>query len=93
MLFLSGAADGVSVIVRQSLYQLHTPHAFRGRVASVSGMFISASNELGGFESGLAAQLLGPVPAVVAGGLIAILTVAAIRFRYPALGRNDARAA
>jgi MFS family permease len=93
MLVCSGAADGVSVIIRQSLYQMHTPDAYRGRVSSVSGVFISISNEVGGFESGLAAQFLGPVRAAVIGGLIAIAAVAAIRIRYPTLGREAERAA
>lgn len=88
MLFLSGAADGISVIIRQSLYQLHTPDAFRGRVASVNGVFVSISNEVGGFESGLAAQYLGAVRATVLGGFVAIAAVMMIRMKYPTLGKN-----
>ncbi len=93
MLFASGAADAVSVIIRQSLYQRHTPDSYRGRVSSVSGVFISISNEVGGFESGLAAQFMGIVPAAVAGGLIAILSVIAIRLKYPTLEKEDERVA
>ncbi|WCT74601.1 MFS transporter [Sphingomonas naphthae] len=71
-LALLGAADMVSVYVRQSLIQLHTPDSMRGRVGAVSGLFISGSNELGEAESGAMAALLGPVAAVVAGGVAAI---------------------
>jgi predicted MFS family arabinose efflux permease len=92
MLILSGAADGASVIIRQSLYQAHTPDAYRGRVASVSGIFISASNEIGGFESGLAAQLMGIIPSVVFGGVVTLMTVAVMRWKYPRLDEEAARA-
>ena len=71
-LIVAGAADMVSVYVRSSLIQLHTPDHMRGRVSAVSQLTISASNELGEFESGVAASLLGPVGAVVAGGVAAI---------------------
>ena len=64
-LFVLGAADMLSVYVRQSLIQLYTPDAMRGRVAAVSTLFISASNELGETESGFLAALVGPVVAVV----------------------------
>ncbi len=68
-----GAADMFSVYVRQSLIQLHTPDEMRGRVGAVSSLFISASNELGEAESGLLAAAIGPVAAVVAGGIGAVL--------------------
>lgn len=71
-LTIAGAADMVSVYVRQSLIQLHTPDEMRGRVGAVSALTISASNELGETESGLLASLIGPVAAVVAGGVAAI---------------------
>lgn len=71
-LIVAGAADMVSVYVRQSLIQLHTPDAMRGRVGAVSALTISASNELGEAETGLMASLLGPVGAVVVGALAAI---------------------
>jgi MFS family permease len=71
-LALLGAADMLSVYVRQSLIQLYTPNAMRGRVGAVSSLFISASNELGEAESGFLAALIGPVTAVVAGGVGAI---------------------
>ena len=71
-LIVAGGADMISVYVRQSLIQLHTPDAMRGRVSAVSQLTISASNELGEFESGVMASLLGPVGAVVFGGVGAI---------------------
>ena len=71
-LIVAGGADMISVYVRQSLIQLHTPDAMRGRVSAVSQLTISASNELGEFESGVMASLLGPVGAVVVGGVGAI---------------------
>ena len=71
-LALLGAADMFSVYVRQSLIQLYTPDEMRGRVGAVSSLFISASNELGEAESGFLGALIGPVPAVIAGGFGAI---------------------
>jgi MFS family permease len=72
MLFLLGCADMVSVFIRGTLNQLYTPDDMRGRVSAISGLFISASNELGEAESGLLAAAVGPMVAVVAGGLGAI---------------------
>lgn len=72
MLAITGAADMISVYIRQSLIQLATPDGMRGRVSSVSFIFISASNELGEFESGVAARFLGPVGAVLLGGCVAL---------------------
>src|SRR5206468_6232122 len=72
-LALLGAADMFSVYVHQSLIQLYTPDSMRGRVGAVSSLFISASNELGEAESGFLAALIGPVAAVVGGGVGAIL--------------------
>jgi MFS family permease len=86
-LLLLGAADMFSVFVRQSLMLIYTPDEMRGRVGAVSGLFISASNELGEAESGLLASLIGPVAAVVAGGLGAIgVTLLWMRF-FPELRR------
>ncbi len=84
-LTLLGAADMFSVYVRQSLIQLHTPDEMRGRVGAVSSLFISASNELGETESGFLAALIGPVAAVVAGGVGAIAIVAIWAHRFPEL--------
>jgi MFS family permease len=84
-LALLGAADMLSVYVRQSLIQLYTPDAMRGRVAAVSTLFISASNEMGEAESGFLAALVGPVVAVVGGGIGAILVVIAWSRIFPEL--------
>lgn len=86
-LFVLGAADMVSVYVRQSLIQLYTPDAMRGRVGAVSTLFISGSNELGEAESGFLAALVGPVAAVVGGGLGAILVTALWARLFPELRR------
>ena len=72
MLVLSGIFDGVSVVMRTTILQLATPDAMRGRVSSINGIFIGSSNELGAFESGLAARLLGLVPSVVFGGVMTL---------------------
>jgi hypothetical protein len=84
-----GAVDMVSVVLRQTILPLVTPDELRGRVNAVEMVFISASNELGAFESGVAAALLGAVPAVVLGGC-ATIAVAAIWWKaFPALARVD----
>ncbi len=82
-LLAAGALDLVSVIVRQTLVQVLTPDSMRGRVTAVSSIFISSSNELGGFESGVAASLLGLVPSVVLGGVASILVVLAVLRIWP----------
>ncbi len=89
MLAITGAADMISVYVRQSLIQFATPDAMRGRVASVSFIFISASNELGEFESGVAARFLGPVGAVVLGGTVAIVTALTWFRVFPQMAKAD----
>ena len=89
LLAITGAADMISVFVRQSLIQLATPDAMRGRVSAVSYIFISGSNELGEFESGIAAWLLGPIGAVLLGGGMAITTAAAWAKLFPALATVD----
>lgn len=84
-----GAADSISVVIRQTLVQLETPDAMRGRVSAVNSVFIGASNQLGEFESGMAAALIGVVPSVVAGG-IGTLLIAALWIRlFPALWQRD----
>jgi MFS family permease len=89
-LAVSGAADMVSVVIRQTLVQLETPDAMRGRVSAVNSVFIGASNQLGEFESGATAALLGPVGSVVLGGL-GTLAVAGLWLRlFPALAQRDA---
>ncbi|WP_084421075.1 MFS transporter [Henriciella litoralis] len=88
-LAVTGAADEISVYVRASLIQLATPDKMKGRVSSVSFIFISASNELGEFESGVAARLLGPVGAVVFGGCAAIATALLWTRLFPELAKAD----
>jgi len=83
MLFLAGAFDNISVVIRHTLVQVRTPDVLRGRVSAVNGVFIGSSNELGGFESGLVAQLFGPVVSVVAGGIGTIAVVAAVAGLWP----------
>ncbi len=87
MLFLLGAFDNVSVIIRSTLLLTRTPDAMRGRVAAVNSIFVGASNQLGGFESGLVAQLLGPVIAVVSGGAGTILVVLCVALLWPEMCR------
>ncbi|MCG9792201.1 MFS transporter [Flavobacterium algicola] len=74
-LFLSGVFDGISVVIRQTILFLKTPDHMRGRVSSVNSMFVGSSNELGAFESGLTARLMGTVTAVVFGGCMTVLVV------------------
>jgi MFS family permease len=88
-LFVLGASDMVSVYVRSSLIQLHTPDEMRGRVSAVSGLFISASNELGEFRAGLVGAALGPVVAVVGGGALAILVTGVCAWAFPSLRKAD----
>jgi MFS family permease len=88
-LFLSGAVDGVSMIIRQTILQLKTPDNMRGRVASVNSIFVGSSNELGAFESGVAAKFLGTVTAVVFGGCMTLLTVATTALVSPTFRRLD----
>ena len=87
MLALLGAADQVSVFVRGTLVQLNTPDHMRGRVSSISGLAISASNELGEMQSGLAAGLFGAVWAVALGGVGAVVVTAAWALLFPELRR------
>lgn len=84
-----GAADMISVYVRQTLVQIVTPDHMRGRVSSVSGLFISGSNELGEFESGVVSRLIGPVAAAVVGGVGTIIVTGVWAWIFPALRRAD----
>ena len=88
-LFLSGAVDGVSMIIRQTILQLKTPDNMRGRVASVNSMFVGSSNELGAFESGVTAKLMGTVTAVVFGGTMTLLTVGLTALVSPGFRKLD----
>jgi len=78
MLFFTGAADSISVIIRQTLLQALPPDHLRGRVVAVNSIFVTTSNELGAFESGVAAKLLGVVPSVLFGGVMTLVTVTAV---------------
>lgn len=88
-LLISGMVDGVSVVVRGTILQLKTPDHMRGRVMSVNSMFINSSNELGQFESGVAARLMGVVPSVVFGGSMTILVVLLTWIKAPALRKME----
>ena len=88
-LFLLGASDMVSVIIRATLIQVATPDEMRGRVNAVDMLFIGVSNELGEFESGLTAQWFGTVPAVVLGGVGTLLVIAAWAWLFPELRKAD----
>lgn len=88
-LFLSGIADGVSVVIRNTILQLHTPDHMRGRVASVNSIFVGSSNELGAFESGITAKLMGTVTAVVFGGTLTLVTVITTALVLPSFRKLD----
>ena len=88
-LFLSGVFDGVSMVIRQTILQLKTPDHMRGRVSSVNSMFVGSSNELGAFESGLTAKLMGTVRAVVFGGTMTLITVITTALASPSFRRLD----
>lgn len=88
-LFISGLFDGVSVIIRGTVLQLFVPNEMRGRVSSVSSIFINSSNELGQFESGVAASLLGTIPSVVFGGCMTLLVVTITWLKAPSLRKLE----
>ena len=85
LLFIGGLFDNVSVVIRATIIQLFTPNEMRGRVSAVNGIFIGSSNELGSFESGLAAKLMGLVPSVIFGGSMTLVVVAVIKRFAPKL--------
>ncbi|RNF86418.1 MFS transporter [Montanilutibacter psychrotolerans] len=89
MLVMSGMCDSVSVVLRSTILQLSTPDHMRGRVASINGIFIGSSNELGAFESGVAARLLGLVPSVIFGGCMTLAVVGITAKLAPRLRRLD----
>ncbi len=84
-LLLSGSFDNISVVIRQTILQLYTPEEMKGRVASVNSIFIGSSNELGAFESGVAATFMGLVPSVIFGGAMTLLITGIIGWRAPLL--------
>jgi len=89
-LFVVGASDMVSVVVRSSMLQLATPPEMRGRVSAVNWLFIGASNEFGEFESGLTASWWGAVPAVIVGGIASVAVTVSAALLFPKLRRADA---
>ncbi len=89
LLVLSGVFDGVSVVMRTTILQLATPDAMRGRVSAINGIFIGSSNELGAFESGVMARLMGLVPSVVFGGVMTLTVVAATAKWAPKLRKLE----
>jgi len=88
-LFIVGASDMVSVVIRSSVLQLATPPEMRGRVSAVNSLFIGASNELGEFESGLTAQWWGAVRAVIYGGIGSLVVTGLWSVLFPELRRSD----
>jgi len=88
-LFFSGVTDGLSMVIRNTILRVLSPERIRGRVASVNWVFIGASNELGAFESGVAASVFGTVPSVVGGGFITLAVVGAVAVAVPTLRRLD----
>ena len=88
-LFFSGVTDGVSMVIRSTILRVLSPERLRGRVASVNWVFIGASNELGAFESGVAARLFGTVPAVVGGAVLTLGVVAFVAATVPTLRTLD----
>jgi MFS family permease len=91
-LFMSGATDGISVVIRGLILRVMAPENMRGRVSAVNWVFVGASNEIGALESGIAARLLGPATAVLAGGFVTLLVVAGVVLVAPELRRLDLRA-
>jgi MFS family permease len=87
MLFLTGAFDNISVVIRQTILQIMTPDTMRGRVSAVNQIFIASSNEIGAFESGLAAKVMGTVPSVIFGGCMTLVVVASTYLFAPKMRR------
>ena len=90
-LLIYGVTDGISMVIRQTILQLKTPDHLRGRVASVNSIFVGSSNELGAFESGVTAKLLGTVTAVVVGGTITVCTAITTAAISPSFRKLDLR--
>jgi MFS family permease len=88
-LMMTGACDSVSVVIRQTVLQIFPPENMRGRVAAVNGMFVSSSNELGAFESGLAAKYLGTITATIFGGCMTLAVVTYCWFKTSNLFKVD----
>jgi MFS family permease len=88
-LFVSGLFDGVSVIIRGTIVQLFVPDEMRGRVSSVNSIFVNSSNELGQFESGVAASIMGTVPSVIFGGCMTLLVTIVTWIKAPTLRKFE----
>src|SRR5205085_12234914 len=88
-LFLTGAFDSISVVIRTTLLQLFVPDNMRGRVQAINGIFISTSNEIGAFESGLAAKVMGTVPSVIFGGGMTLVIVSYIFLKSKSLLKKN----
>jgi MFS family permease len=88
-LFVAGAVDGVSMVIRIVILRVESPEALRGRIASVNHIFIGGSNELGAFESGVLATIIGVVPSVIFGGVVTLVVVGAVAVFAPDLRRLD----
>lgn len=91
-LFVAGLCDGMSVVIRRAILRLASPEGMRGRIAAVKGVFVGSSNELGAFESGLAASMLGVTAAVWTGGVVTIAIVGVTALAFPRLRRLDLQA-
>ncbi len=91
-LFVAGLCDGMSVVIRRAILRLASPEGMRGRIAAVKGVFVGSSNELGAFESGLAASVLGITAAVWSGGVVTLAIVAVTALAFPRLRRLDLKA-
>jgi MFS family permease len=85
LLLLSGAFDNISVVIRQTIVQVFTPDRLKGRVSAVNSVFIGSSNEIGAFESGLAAKVLGLIPSVLFGGSMTLIVVGLVKWKAPSL--------
>ena len=85
MLALTGAFDNVSMVIRRVISQMSTPNQMRGRVQAVTAIFVGSSNEIGGFESGVVAQVFTPVISVISGGIGTLLVVASWTGLFPSL--------
>jgi MFS family permease len=85
----SGAFDSISMVIRSAAVQLSSPDHMRGKISAVNSIFIGSSNEIGEFESGIAAKILGPVPAVYFGGIVCLITVGTVAYFSPALRKLD----
>jgi predicted MFS family arabinose efflux permease len=89
ILMIAGMLDGISVIIRGTILQISTPDHMRGRISSVNSIFINSSNELGQFESGFTARIMGTVPAILFGGCMTLLVVAFTWWRAPSLRKME----